>query len=228
MTIYTITADNNVTAHDSLEEACSVQESEQFNSLKKLEKLAADWPSARLVEIWNSLPGQKPVKKFTDRKTAVARIWAALEKLVPSDRPDEEPAEPIADEQVALTVETDPDATTAPDEASKFETDQEPPADVVAGLGAQTPPVAPEPPPAAEQATAPEKPRVARDGSKTAQVLELLKRPGGATLKDIMNATNWQAHSVRGFIAGTVGKKMGLAVTSAKREDGERAYSLPN
>src|SRR5438067_258586 len=48
----------------------------------------------------------------------------------------------------------------------------------------------------------------ARDGSKTAAVLELLKRKDGATLKQLMKATGWQAHSVRGFLSGTVGKKM--------------------
>ncbi len=63
-----------------------------------------------------------------------------------------------------------------------------------------------------------------RDGSKAAEVLNLLKRPDGATLKELMKATSWQAHSVRGFLSGTVGKKMGLAVTSAKGDDGERTY----
>jgi hypothetical protein len=66
----------------------------------------------------------------------------------------------------------------------------------------------------------------ARDGSKTAKVLDLLNRPDGATLKELMKATEWQAHSVRGFISGTLGKKMGLAVTSTKGEDGERTYSM--
>ncbi len=66
----------------------------------------------------------------------------------------------------------------------------------------------------------------ARDGSKTAKVLELLKRKDGATLAEIMKATDWQAHSVRGFISGTLGKKMGLTVTSTKGEDGERSYSI--
>jgi hypothetical protein len=66
----------------------------------------------------------------------------------------------------------------------------------------------------------------ARDGSKTAKVLDLLKRPGGVTAKELMKATGWQPHSVRGFLSGTVGKKMGLAVTSIKGEDGERSYSV--
>jgi hypothetical protein len=66
----------------------------------------------------------------------------------------------------------------------------------------------------------------ARDGSKTATVLELLKRTGGVTAKELMKATGWQPHSVRGFLSGTVGKKMGLTVTSTKAEDGERTYSV--
>lgn len=65
-----------------------------------------------------------------------------------------------------------------------------------------------------------------RDGSKTAKVLDLLKRPGGVTAKELMKATGWQPHSVRGFLSGTIGKKMGLAVISTKGEDGERTYSL--
>ena len=66
----------------------------------------------------------------------------------------------------------------------------------------------------------------ARDGSKTSRVLDLLKRPGGVTSKELMKATGWQPHSVRGFLSGTIGKKMGLAVTSTKAEDGERSYSV--
>jgi Protein of unknown function (DUF3489) len=67
---------------------------------------------------------------------------------------------------------------------------------------------------------------VARDGSKTAKILDLLKRPGGASSKELMKATGWLPHSVRGFLSGTVGKKMGLTVTSTKGEDGERTYSV--
>jgi hypothetical protein len=70
------------------------------------------------------------------------------------------------------------------------------------------------------------KPKVARDGSKTAKILDLLKRPGGATSKELMKATGWLPHSVRGFLSGTVRKKMGLTVTSTKGEDGERTYSV--
>jgi Protein of unknown function (DUF3489) len=74
--------------------------------------------------------------------------------------------------------------------------------------------------------TAAKKAGSARDGSKAAKIIDLLKRPNGATLAEIMKATNWQAHSVRGFISGSLGKKMGLTVVSAKREKGERVYSI--
>jgi len=66
----------------------------------------------------------------------------------------------------------------------------------------------------------------ARAGSKTAKILDLLKRSSGATMKELIKATDWQPHSVRGFLSGTVGKKMGLTVTSTKGEDGERSYSV--
>ena len=48
----------------------------------------------------------------------------------------------------------------------------------------------------------------------------------GATLKELMKATGWQAHSVRGFLSGTLGKKMGLALESSKGKDGERFYKI--
>ena len=60
----------------------------------------------------------------------------------------------------------------------------------------------------------------------TAKVLDLLKRAGGVTAKELMKATGWQAHTVRGFISGTLGKKMGLTVASTKNDSGERTYSV--
>jgi len=67
---------------------------------------------------------------------------------------------------------------------------------------------------------------VARDGRKKAAVLALIRRPEGATLAELMEATGWQAHSVRGFLSGTVGKKMGLMVESFKAPQGERTYRI--
>ncbi len=65
----------------------------------------------------------------------------------------------------------------------------------------------------------------ARPGSKAAKCLALLKRPGGATGSDLMKATGWQAHSVRGFISGVLGRRMGLKVSS-ETENGQRRYAL--
>ena len=65
-----------------------------------------------------------------------------------------------------------------------------------------------------------------RDGCKAANVLDLLKRPEGASMKELLKATGWQPHSVRGFLSGTIRKKLGLTVTSAKMEGGERTYSV--
>jgi len=85
--------------------------------------------------------------------------------------------------------------------------------------------------PAKKGAKAPKKAKASkadgpRGGSKTEQVLELLKRPGGVTMKELMKATGWLPHSVRGFLSGTIGKKMGRKVESTKGEDGERSYSV--
>lgn len=65
-----------------------------------------------------------------------------------------------------------------------------------------------------------------RGGSKAATILELLKRPGGTTLDALMKVTGCQGHSVRGFLSGTVRKKMGLSLASNKSEGKDRVYSI--
>ena len=61
--------------------------------------------------------------------------------------------------------------------------------------------------------------------SKQATLLDLLGKPEGATLNQLMDATGWQSHSVRGFISGFIKKKRGLTIVSEKRE-GVRFYGL--
>jgi hypothetical protein len=178
MTTFTIDAENSISAFATTAEATTNNsEIERFTSAKQLNRLAAKWPASRLLEIWNSLPGQKPVKKFTSRDKAVARIWEAIQTLIPDSG--------------------EPAASVAPKKARTR-----------------------------KRATASDEATTSRAGSKTAQMIELLKEQNGATLKDIMSATGWQAHSVRGFISGTLGKKMGLSVVSAKNERGDRVYRI--
>jgi hypothetical protein len=97
MATFTIDSDNNITAHAGL--PAGADESQSFSTAKELVKLTAEWPVSRLVETWNSFAGVapfdnlKPVKKFTSRKAAIARIWQAVTRLSPDVA---QPATPVA------------------------------------------------------------------------------------------------------------------------------------
>ncbi len=81
-----------------------------------------------------------------------------------------------------------------------------------------------ESPPAAEVKASRGQEQPARR-TKAESILSLLKAPGGATLAALMEATRWQAHSVRGFVSRKLSKQLGRQVTSFRR-DGHRVYSL--
>ena len=68
----------------------------------------------------------------------------------------------------------------------------------------------------------------ARTESKLQTCLGLLNSTEGATIDELMAATGWQAHSVRGFLAGTVKKKLNLVLESSKAPDGVRRYHVMN
>jgi hypothetical protein len=200
MTTFTIDTDNNIAAFVTPEEAVANTTTpfDTFTSQQELFSLVGSAPTARLVAIWNSLTGVKPVKSFKNAKAAVGRIWERIQSLG-------ETAKPKAGNKSKRGAQAA--ATPAKGKATKKATPAK-----------KAPKVAK----SAKQA----KPAGAREGSKTATVVALLERKGGATLAEIMKATGWQAHSVRGFISGTLGKKMGRTVQSTKREDGERLYQL--
>ena len=86
---FTIDTDNNIAAHAG--QPASAENVQSFASYQELARLADAWPAARLLEIWNSFAGVapfddlRPVKKFTTRKIAVARIWAAIQRLSADD-----------------------------------------------------------------------------------------------------------------------------------------------
>ena len=81
--------------------------------------------------------------------------------------------------------------------------------------------------PASKKASKTEKDAaVPREFSKKAIVLDLMRRKDGATMAEIAKATDWQNHSIRGFISGNLTKKMGLTVESSKNEAGERTYRI--
>jgi hypothetical protein len=133
---------------------------QRFASAEELAGIVAGWPLMRLVAVWNTLPGVIPVNRFTDRKTAIARIWRA----------------------------------TARPHARR------------GGPHAQKP--------------------LARPASKKARVIALLGQRSGASLQQIMEATGWQAHTVRAFISRSLVRQAQLKITSSRRPDGERVYHM--
>lgn len=178
MAIYTIDDNSIITARS--EAPADGTAGVRFDSQKNLAKATAEWPVSRLADTWNKLPigGLKPVKKFMDRKTAVARIWAAIQNLTP-----------VPAREVATGAKAAAKARKRP------QTDDGAPG--------------------------------AREGSKKATILAMLRSQTGATLPQIMEATGWQPHTVRGFISGAIGKQLGLAVQSTRTEKGERLYRIP-
>src|SRR5690606_27822601 len=97
------------------------------------------------------------------------------------------------------------------------------------GTGPEGAPEAPTPDPATKAGTdvapAP-KVRKPREGTKQAQLIAMLRTPEGATIDEIVAATGWQPHTVRGAFAGALKKKLGLEVTSEKIEQRGRGYKI--
>jgi hypothetical protein len=228
---------NNITLHTTIKDAEGVPDSERFETEAALAKIAAGWPAARLIEIWNSLPGETQVKKFKDRATAVSRIWKAIQSLdqVAPEAQETAPATetaPINGLPETVSVPNQEVSETAQPDAVIPESTE---ADVATPVAPQTPDTASEAAPAKNKATRAKKTPDAtttrdgapREGSKTSQVIAMLKREGGVTLEEIMIAMGWQKHTTRAMLSagGSLTKNHGLVVTSEKVGD-HRKYSL--
>ena len=173
MTTFTIDAESNITAYPNQTDATECNpDLSQFDSQAALTKLSADWPMSRLVEIWNSIPGNTEVSKLADRKKAVARIWKAIQPLA-GGKPEAKP------EKAAKGAK---------------------PAKKAKGMKKAAP-------------------------AKKAEVIAMMHRAKGATLDEIMKATGWQRHTVRGFVS-ILGSKGGEKIESTKNASGERTYKI--
>jgi hypothetical protein len=211
MTTFMIDADNNITAFAHPQEAEAAASGQSFASQETLDTLTTSWPMDRFVTVWNSFAGVagfgadlKPVKKFENREKAVARTWKALQRLNGEATPED-----------ATATET---ASAAPKGGKRA------PSKGQSGKKATPAKKAPKTQskgtkPAKTEAGAP------REDSKKARVIAMLQRKNGATLPEIMEEMGWQAHTVRGFMAGTL-KNSGYQIESFKPEGGERTYRL--
>ncbi len=184
MPTFIITEDNHITAFansvDS-EQAGNVAEI-RFDSQAVFAKLSAAWPLSRMVDIYNSIPGNAAVKKFAERNKAVARIWRAIQPLA-RDIEAAVPVQRAKRDKVEKTVR----------------------------------------PPKKTSASKTKKPS---NGNKKATVMIMMQRAKGATLSEIMRATRWQAHTVRGMIS-VLRSKGGENIESSKNTAGERTYRIP-
>jgi hypothetical protein len=249
MTTFTIDAENNITSHSSKKAARETGAGVFSNEVQFADLIGPD--HKRLLEIWNSLPGVKPVTKFANRKMATERIWKVIQGLgeARTATPAVEPeaggiaAETAPVEVPAAAPATEPAVTdasptveTVPVEVSGPVGENAEAAEPVADAGAPAADVAPAETPATKKATRATKAPKAkkapktesagpREGSKTAQVVAMLQRKNGATLGEIMTTMGWQKHTVRGFMAGAM-KKAGYTVESFKPEGGERSYRI--
>jgi hypothetical protein len=226
---------NNITLHTTIQDAEAVPNAERFRNEAGLAKLAADWPAARLIDIWKSLPGVTPVKKFKDRATTVNRIWKAIQSLGDTVEAAEQPA-PVPEagpsgEAVESVSAPEQDAIQTTQQETVIPEATEPaPATPV---GPQVPDFAPDEASAKTKATRTKKAPKAtetgapREGSKTSQVIAMLKRKGGTTLEEIMTAMSWQKHTTRAMrsAGGSLTKNHGLIIISEKIGD-KRTYSI--
>jgi hypothetical protein len=219
MQTFSIDADNNISVFASPEEASAASTTpfDSFSSRQDLADLIAAWPPERLVATFNSLPGVTPVKRFKTSNVAATRIWARIQDLGEAAQPEPEatksetaPAKPKAGRKAKAGAQSAKGAPSKGRATRKTTPAKKTPK-------AKT---------AAKKSKPAKEPKAARTGSKSEEVIALLKRKGGATMAEIVALTGWQKHTTRGWVSGFLGKKMGIEVESFKSDKGERTYRI--
>jgi hypothetical protein len=157
-----------------------------------------------------ALPLPKSLKGGAAHKVVNALIEKGLLKEVKANRKLNDPVWRESDEGHGLTLII----TDAGFAAIGIEVEPRKPK-------AQKPEPKPAPRPAATE-------RKTREGTKQALVIEMLRRKEGATIAEIVEATGWASHTIRGFFAGALKKKLGLTISSGKDEARGRVYKLTN
>jgi len=196
MNTFTIDASNNITAYASLDEARAAK-------IHNAEYFRSSQELAKLVASW---PRTRPVE-----------IWNSFAGVAPFA--DLKPVTKFANRKIAveriwtaiqvlLANVAKPAAQVAPAKGKREK-------DAPNSKRRHTAPAAAKDPV-----------NVAREGSKKSEVIELMRRSQGATLAEIMELTGWQSHTVRGFVSGTLIKKLCLKVESFRSNEKERTYRV--
>ena len=217
MPTYSIDSDNDLAVHPDKDAAINEAGANgaAFATEAELSETTALWPASRLVDVWNGFAGAPPfaelkeVKRFTDRKSAVTRIWTVAQRLGQALEEEMKIAE-----QDMLRAQQEMLRTTKATKPAKGV--------LTAAPKAPAKPKATKDATSTDDAPAPKQ----REGTRKATMIALLEREGGATLEEIMAETAWQKHSVRGFIS-TLGSKHGYTIVSTRREtDKARCYAI--
>jgi hypothetical protein len=199
--IFTIDNGNDIRVHETdaqVEDATKAAAGIiVVRSEKELSKAVAEWPASRLVELWNSFAGVAPFADCKPVKKFENRDKAVARIWTTIQRLGNAITPKIADD-MPPAVEAKRTAKSGATKKTKPATKGKPAKD--------------------KKAVKP------REGTYKAEVIAMIRRKGGATLEDIVNATGWQKHTVRGFIS-ILGSKGGMKVTSTRRDsDGIRVY----
>jgi hypothetical protein len=177
---------------------------------KSWQTWVAAWPPERIVATFNSLPGVAPVKRFKTSNVAATKIRDRIRDLGEAAQPEPEAEKPAA-------------AKTAKPKGGKKAKGGAQSVKGKSGKKAASAKAAPK----AKKAAKAQESDGPRERSKTAQVIAMLQRKGGASISEIMKTMGWQRHTVRGFMAGAM-KMAGFAVESFKPDGGSAATAFPS